>query len=212
MSPSILSFPTSIFLTSSIIVVLISTSISPVQCRQPSPPVPRLIQRACSNAHITINTELCLRVLPTIPKVVAARDSFHLTTAIIESGISNASATLRYIEALLYEGGDSVDSDLGSGEYNAVAQCKWSFVDIISRFSKALKQIRRHNYEFKATSYQLQTASTDYVRTCATGLAEVKFDDQSLLEGVNVVPIFGISAISIIRDLHNHDSSHRVEA
>ncbi|KAH6821050.1 hypothetical protein C2S53_006478 [Perilla frutescens var. hirtella] len=197
MSPSIISLPT-IFLTCSIL-VLLSTSISPVQCRNlalaqaPTSANP-MLQLACSDSLI-INSHVCLGVLESIPKVASAKDLASLAIAIIESGISNSTDTRTHIEAA-FNG-----SDAAAGVKSAFNDCKLAYDQVVDRFGDALTEVKIHEYAYP--SYDLLTASTDYVKLCDAALASHNLHDEVISRGNNAVPIFGLSACSIVAQLEN---------
>ncbi|KAH6759097.1 hypothetical protein C2S51_019332 [Perilla frutescens var. frutescens] len=155
----------------------------------PSPPP--LIQKACSNSSRTIDTELCLRVLESIPKVATTKDLQSLAIAIIESGISNSTDTRTHIEAALK----------GSGAAN---ECKYAYDQVVERLGEALHEVKIHEYLYP--SYELLTASTDYVKLCDAALAKEKVEDEVISIGNKVVPIFGISACLIVEELEGDHS------
>ncbi|KAH6821057.1 hypothetical protein C2S53_006485 [Perilla frutescens var. hirtella] len=194
-SNSIISFPTLLF--TSFILFIISTSISPVQCSRPptmapTPSSPPLFHKACSDACLTLDTELCLIILESIPKVVSAKDLDSLAIAIIEAGISNSTNTRAHIEATL------------NGK--ALEDCKYAHDGIIDHFSWALVGVKNHVYELP--SLALIQGGWDYVPICNKALAKQKVEeDEVISRGNKAVPIFGLSACGIVQEL---DDLHKV--
>ncbi|KAH6821058.1 hypothetical protein C2S53_006486 [Perilla frutescens var. hirtella] len=192
-SNSIISFPTHLF--TSFIMFIISTSISLIQCSRPptmapalAPPTPPLFHKACCNSCLPLDTELCLRILESIPKVVSAKDLDSLAMASIEVGISNSTSTRTHIEATL--NGKALDV------------CKNAHDRVIDQFSAALQEVKIHLYDDPSLAFL--EGSMDYVEICDKALAKQKVgEDDVISRGNKAVPIFGLSACGIVRELED---------
>ncbi|KAL1533463.1 hypothetical protein AAHA92_33343 [Salvia divinorum] len=184
MSPSIISFPT-ILLISSIILLSYPKHIAAT---------PPLIQRACSNSSINIDTKLCLRILPFIPRISSAKDLLNLSIAIMESGVSYSTNTLAHVEHVLKR----TRAKTGA-RADAFGQCKVAYGQVVERFTSALEEVRRR--EYVAPTYELLTASTDCIKNCGSALALAKVEDKIIWRSGKIMPIFGLSAFSVIDEL-----------
>ncbi|KAH6801405.1 hypothetical protein C2S52_001869 [Perilla frutescens var. hirtella] len=167
-------------LFTSFILLIISTSISPVQCSS-------LFHKACSNACLPFDTELCLRILESIPQVVSAKDLDSLAIAIIEAGISNSTNMRTHIEATL--------------KGRALDDCKYAYDGVIDHFSAALQEIKIYHI-YDDPSLALMEGSADYVESCDKALAKQKVEEDDVISrGNRAVPIFGLSACGIVQEL-----------
>ncbi|KAH6821059.1 hypothetical protein C2S53_006487 [Perilla frutescens var. hirtella] len=154
----------------------------------PAPSPAPLFHKACSNSYIRLDTELCLRILESIPKVVSAKDLQSLAIAIIEAGISNSTNTRTHIEATL--NGKALDD------------CKYAHDGVIDQFSAALQDVKIHLYDYP--SLALLEGSSDHVKLCDASLAKQKVgEDDVISRGNKAVPIFGLSACGIVEELED---------
>lgn len=178
MSPSI---PTLFFIISSILTLTAVAGAAP----------PPLVRKACSNASAYIDTDLCLEVLGSVPSVASARDLVGLSVSIIEAGISNSTSTQRHVA-------DRVGA-AGRAAKEAFEECKVAYDQIVVRFRSALNEVKAK--EYLMPTYDLLTASTDCVSSCRMAMERADVADEVVESGNKFVPIFGISAYSIVSEL-----------
>ncbi|KAL0326021.1 UNVERIFIED_CONTAM: hypothetical protein Sradi_5171400 [Sesamum radiatum] len=106
-------------------------------------------------------------------------------------GISNATNTRRYIEKLLRKSRDMK---------GAVHECKLSYDSVLGSLNSALSEVREIK-EYETATYDLKIASTDNIERCADAVAKGKVEDETILSGNKVVPIFGMSAYNAVDKL-----------
>ncbi|KAK6118773.1 hypothetical protein DH2020_047464 [Rehmannia glutinosa] len=187
MSPSNLSmFIASIFLLSSLSNIIIITNASATSSS--------LIEKACSDPRIHSDLKLCIRILQSYPKIVSVANLLDLSIAIMETGISNATNTLAYVENLLNK------SNVGPNLKGALKECKSSYDAVIVSFKSALNEIR-WDKDYRTATYDLQIGSIDDIQLCLDNVASGKIKDGNILSGNKVVPIFGLSAYQVVDSL-----------
>lgn len=186
MPPSI---PTIFFIISSILTLTLTLTTVASASRPPP-----LVRRACSNASVNIDTELCMKVLGSVPSVASARDLVGLSVSIIEAGISNSTNTRSHVEHVLNRTGGGKQ-----GAKEAFEECKVAYDQIVVRFGSALREVKVK--EYLAPTYDLLTASTDCVSSCRRAMERADVADEIVSRGNRIVPVFGISAFSVVGEL-----------
>ncbi|KAK4437580.1 hypothetical protein Salat_0092000 [Sesamum alatum] len=167
--------------------IFISFSIHEVIASTPS----SLIKEVCSNTGRNIDSKLCIQILQSEQQIATATNFFDLSIGIMESGISNATNTLRYVEKILS----------GSADVKGVLEeCKLSYDSVIGSFNSALSEVRDIK-EYETATYDLLIASSDNIERCTGAVASGKVEDGTILSGNKVVPIFGLSAYNAVESL-----------
>ncbi|KAL2232228.1 uncharacterized protein LOC105179312 [Sesamum indicum] len=156
-----------------------------------STPSSSMIKQVCSNRWSNFDSKLCIHILLSKHQIASATNLFDLSIGIMELGISNATNTRTYIDKLLKKLTDVK---------GAVRECKLSYDSVIGSLKSALSEVR-DDKEYLTATYDLLIASTDSIERCANAVVSGKVEDETILIGNKVVPIFGLSAYNAVDSL-----------
>lgn len=153
-----------------------------------------LIKGACTSDGVTNpktwDSNLCIQVLRSYPKISSSTNSKNLVINILEIGISNVTNTGAYIENTLKR------VKTGSPLETALKACNQSYENIRLSFKSAFGEVKQDE-DYETCSYDLLLARTDYLNECLQAFASEKVGDQSVSNGNQFVILFGQAADTI---------------
>ncbi|KAL1551242.1 plant invertase/pectin methylesterase inhibitor [Salvia divinorum] len=144
-----------------------------------------LIDKVCASGKL-ISVATCRKALESEPRVASAKDLYELSIETIKSGITKSSATLDHIKTLLKDNG--ADPALG--------KCKGSYEWVIVSLNSALGEVGMK--EYLTATYDLLLVGSVCIRNCEEVVASKAIKDEIIVQGNQLVKVFGSSAYAAV--------------
>ncbi|XP_060206308.1 uncharacterized protein LOC132633988 [Lycium barbarum] len=176
--------------------ILLSSQITVLESQKNSSD---LLAKACKGDYEGWNTNLCLRILKSSPKIMSSTDRVSFAVSIIEAGIENATNTQTYIKQRLNDP-KTVDQGLKS----ALNECIDCFEAGISSFRSAKLEINGtdDNKDYISADYDLSVLYGQVYR-CDDFLTKYKVKESVVSIGLKYVTYFSYPALNIVEDLES---------